>query len=124
MLISHTLRTSAATRLYLRTHDLLATARALNHVKSDITQQHYIDTDEPAVVDAYQKALPTSRGPALRIAGKPDDWVSAPSADSPQPSGQGAERTRTAVRGFAGLCLTTRPRRQAAHRSRPPAELQ
>src|SRR5262245_37442720 len=25
---------------------------------------------------------------------------------------QGAERTRTAVRGFAGLCLTSRPRRQ------------
>jgi hypothetical protein len=28
--------------------------------------------------------------------------------------GKGAERNRTAVRGFAGLCLTTRPRRQAA----------
>src|SRR5439155_9525997 len=27
---------------------------------------------------------------------------------------QGAERIRTAVRGFAGLCLTTRPRRPAA----------
>jgi hypothetical protein len=25
---------------------------------------------------------------------------------------EGDERTRTAVRGFAGLCLTTRPRRQ------------
>ena len=25
---------------------------------------------------------------------------------------RGAERNRTAVRGFAGLCLTTRPRRQ------------
>jgi hypothetical protein len=27
---------------------------------------------------------------------------------------RGAERTRTAVRGFAGLCLTTRPRRRRA----------
>ena len=43
-----------------------------------------------------------------------------PLAEKPK----GAERTRTAVRGFAGLCLTTRPRRQAAHRSRPPAERQ
>ena len=34
---------------------------------------------------------------------------------------RGAERTRTAVRGFAGLCLTTRPRRHArAHRSEAP----
>ena len=36
---------------------------------------------------------------------------------------QGAERTRTAVRGFAGLCLTTRPRRRTGHRSRPPCRL-
>lgn len=30
---------------------------------------------------------------------------------------RGAERNRTAVRGFAGLCLATRPRRRGAHRS-------
>src|SRR5919109_2240023 len=37
---------------------------------------------------------------------------------------QGAERNRTAVRGFAGLCLTTRPRRPAGgHRSRGSADL-
>ena len=33
---------------------------------------------------------------------------------------EGAERIRTAVRGFAGLCLTSRPPRQrASHRSGP-----
>ena len=39
-------------------------------------------------------------------------------------SRKGAERTRTAVRGFAGLCLTTRPRRRraiVAGRNRIPA---
>ena len=37
----------------------------------------------------------------------------------PKHAEQGAERTRTAVRGFAGLCLTTRPRRrERGHGSR------
>ena len=36
---------------------------------------------------------------------------------------QGAEQIRTAVRGFAGLCLTTRPRRRTGHRSRPLRDL-
>jgi integrase len=52
----HTLRTSAATRLYRTTKDLVSTARALNHAKVETTQQHYIDTDELTVVDAYMKA--------------------------------------------------------------------
>jgi hypothetical protein len=37
---------------------------------------------------------------------------------------RGAERIRTAVRGFAGLCLTSRPPRQrACHRSGRNVEL-
>src|SRR6478752_5619882 len=40
------------------------------------------------------------------------DAPAAPSSQSDERGG--AERIRTAVRGFAGLCLTTRPRRREA----------
>ena len=52
----HTLRVSAGTRLYLHTHNLLATSRALNHAKVETTSAHYIEVDELSIVDAFQRA--------------------------------------------------------------------
>jgi hypothetical protein len=59
---------------------------------------------------ARRRRVPRRPDPVTRPTGRV-----APS--SGVPGTRGAERTRTAVRGFAGLCLTTRPRRQPGHRT-------
>ena len=66
----------------------------------------------------------------LAAADDPFSQIQPPKTDRTQkpempanPVDQGAERTRTAVRGFAGLCLTSRPRRREPNRSRPPSRL-
>lgn len=44
------------------------------------------------------------------------DWVWViPRLGESTSGGRGGERNRTAVRGFAGPCLTTRPRRRARY---------
>lgn len=52
-----------------------------------------------------------------RAPGRPAVRARLPSCTPRVQTRRGDERIRTAVRGFAGLCLTTRPRRPGTHRS-------
>ena len=97
----HTSRHTFATKLIRATGgDLAATQKALGHasIRTTIDVYTHLEVSDVArAVEAMEEAREKKSARNL--------------VDASVQANEGDERIRTAVRGFAGLCLTTRPRR-------------
>ena len=99
----HELRHTAGTEFHRASKDLKKTQLFMRHKSINTTADMYLHLDREDLEDAMRLAY-------LRWSGGDEEADSMPHGERPR----GADQIRTGVRGFAGLCLTTRPRRLAA----------